>query len=134
MVALRKNLFVDSLVEHFKNHENVKCINFQFDNLKFSQEKCFGFSFSTTTDTCMKEVIDSCLCGVFWKKIMETLKALMILTIIVLNLVSKGLSFYYTAIFTGPLISYRALRYNQFAVTFIDGSSCPDVSLKTSQN
>ena len=32
---------------------------------------------------------------------METLKAL-ILTIILLNLVSKGLSFYYTVISTGP--------------------------------
>ena len=32
---------------------------------------------------------------------METLKAL-ILNIIVLNLVSKGLSFYYTVIFTEP--------------------------------
>ena len=32
---------------------------------------------------------------------METLKAL-ILTIILVNLVCKGLSFYYTVIFTGP--------------------------------
>ena len=35
---------------------------------------------------------------------METLKAL-ILTIIVLNLVSKGLSSYYSVIFTGPYTS-----------------------------
>ena len=63
---------------------------------------------------------------------METLKAL-ILTIIVLNFVSKGLSFYYTIIFTGPSLSYRALGYEQFVVTFID-SSCPEVSLKISQN
>ena len=25
-------------------HENAKCINFQFHNLKFSQEKYFGFA------------------------------------------------------------------------------------------
>ena len=41
---------------------------------------------------------------------METLEAL-ILTITVLNLVSKGLSFYYTVIFTDPL------RHKQFAFT-----------------
>ena len=44
------------------------------------------------------------------KKNMETLEAL-ILTITVLNLVSKGLSFYYTVIFTDPL------RHKQFAFT-----------------
>ena len=55
---------------------------------------------------------------------METLKAL-ILTIIVLNLVRKGLSFYYTIIFTGPSISYRALGCKQFVVTSIDSGSRP---------
>ena len=35
-IAIGENLFIDSLVEHFKkNHENAKCINFQFHNLKF---------------------------------------------------------------------------------------------------
>ena len=51
---------------------------------------------------------------------METLEAL-ILTITVLNLVSKGLSFYYTVIFTDPLL------HKQFVVPFIDSSSRPEV-------
>ena len=51
---------------------------------------------------------------------METLEAL-ILTITVLNLVSKGLSFYHTVIFTDPL------RHKQFAVPFIGSNSHPEV-------
>ena len=54
--------FIDSLAEHFKkNHENAKCINFQFYNLKFSQERYFGLYVTTTSDICTKEVIHSCL-------------------------------------------------------------------------
>ena len=61
-IALRKNLFIDSLAEHFKkDHENAKCINFQFHDLKFSQERYFGVYVTTATDICMKEVIHSCL-------------------------------------------------------------------------
>ena len=44
-----------------KNHENAKCINFQFHNLKFSQQRYFGLYLNTATDICMKEVIHSCL-------------------------------------------------------------------------
>ena len=58
---------------------------------------------------------------------METLTTL-ILTIIVLNVVSKGLSFYYTVIFTGPSTTHPIM------VTFIDSSSHPEVFLKVSQN
>ena len=58
---------------------------------------------------------------------METLTTL-ILTIIVLNVVSKGLSFYYTVIFTGPSTTHPIL------VPFIDSSSHPEVFLKVSQN
>ena len=54
------------------------------------------FDFTTATDICMKEVINS---PPVKRKFLEIRKAL-ILTIIVLNLVSKGLSFYYTIIFT----------------------------------
>ena len=53
---------------------------------------------------------------------MEILKAL-ILTITVLNLVNKGLSFHYTVMFTGPSILYRTLRYKQSIVPFIDSSN-----------
>ena len=58
---------------------------------------------------------------------METLTAL-ILTIIILNVVSKGLSFYYTVIFTGPSTTQPIM------VSFIDSSSHPEVFLKVSQN
>ena len=43
--ALRKNSFIVTLVQHFKkNHKNVKCHNFQFHDLKFSQGSYFGLS------------------------------------------------------------------------------------------
>ena len=55
----------------------------------------------TATDICMKNVIDSFLRRTLLRKIIETLKALiiikvLIITITLLNLVSKGLSFYYS--------------------------------------
>ena len=56
---------------------------------------------------------------------METLKAL-ILTIIVLNLVSKGLSFYYNVIITGSPATYC----KQFIVPFRDSNSRPELLLK----
>ena len=58
---------------------------------------------------------------------MEAMKTL-ILTIIVLNLVSKGLSFF-------TVLSYlqESLRYKQFLVPFIDSSSRPVEFLKISQ-
>ena len=59
---------------------------------------------------------------------MEAMKAL-ILTIIALNLVSKGLSFF-------AVLSYlqESLRYKQFLVPFIGSSSRPEEFLKISQN
>ena len=48
---------------------------------------------------CMKEVIDSFFGRMLWKKIIETLKTLFLATIL-LNLVSKGSSFYYNVIFS----------------------------------
>ena len=60
-IVLQKNLLIDFLEEHFKqNLENAKCINFQFHNLKFSQEGILDIHVSTTAEMCMKEVIDSC--------------------------------------------------------------------------
>ena len=61
-------------------------------------------------------------------KIMEIPKAL-ILTIIVLNVVSKTLFLLYCHI-TYPAISYRSLQYRQSVVPFIDSSGCPEVFLK----
>ena len=58
---------------------------------------------------------------------MEALAAL-ILTIIVLNVVSKGLSFYYTVVFTGPSTTQPIM------VPFVDSSSHPEMFLKVSQN
>ena len=65
-------------------------------------KRYFGLLVTTATvDLFMKEVIDSLLRRAFSRKIMDTLKA-KILTIIVLNLVRKDLSFYYIAIFREP--------------------------------
>ena len=101
--------------------------------LKLVKKGILDFHVTAATDMCMKEVIDSCLRRVLWRRIMETLKAL-IWTIILLNSVRKGLSFYYTAIFVGPSVSHRTLPYKQFVVSLLDGSSRPEVLLKISQN
>ena len=77
---------------------------FSFITLNLIKKGILHFYVTRATDLSMEEVIDSCLHRAIWRKTNETLKAL-ILTIIVLNLASKGLSFYYTAIFTGPSIS-----------------------------
>ena len=63
MAYLRVTLrFINSLVVHFKeNHENAKCIDFQFHNFKFSQKATLDFHVTAATDICMKEIIDSCL-------------------------------------------------------------------------
>ena len=43
-IALRKNLFIDSLAEHLKkNHENAECINFQFHNLNLVKKGILDF-------------------------------------------------------------------------------------------
>ena len=84
-----------------KNHEHATCLDFHFHNPKFSQKVFWTFVTTATVDLFMKEVIDSLLHRAFSRKIMDTLKA-KILTIIVLNLVRKDLSFYYIAIFREP--------------------------------
>ena len=58
-VTVQKNRFINSLVQHSKNHEHATCIDFQFHNLKFSQKGILDFHVTTATaDLCMKEVID----------------------------------------------------------------------------
>ena len=58
-IPLRKNRFMDSLVEHFKeNHESAKCIDLQFSNLKGIWDFILVLP---RTYICMKEVIDSSL-------------------------------------------------------------------------
>ena len=129
-IALRKNLFIDSLVENLKkkNRENAECqfYNFfQVYSFKFLVKKAIvHFHVTTATEICMNEVIDSCLRRPLWRTIMQTLKALTS-TIIVLNLVSKGLSFYFIVMLTGPSISCRAMI---FIVPFIDSSNRPVVT------
>ena len=71
----------------------------------------------------MKEVIYSCLRRALSRKIMETLKALILTNIMLLNLDSKGLILLYYHI-TDSSISYRTLGYSQPVVPFIDSSRC----------
>ena len=99
-IALRKSLFIDSFVEHFMKMPNASIFSFIILNLV--KKRILDFHVTTAIDTAMKEVIDSCLRGALWRKIKETLKTF-ILTIVALNFVTKGLSFYYTVISTGPL-------------------------------
>ena len=73
-----------------------------FFSVSYLQKIILDFHVTTATvELCMKEVIDSLLRRALWRKIMETLKAL-ILTIVVPNLIRNDLSFYYTAIFREP--------------------------------
>ena len=63
IAALRKNLFIDSLVEYFKNVMamlNASIVNFIILNLV--KKDAFHFHVTTATDISMKEVINSCLC------------------------------------------------------------------------
>lgn len=69
--------------------------------LNFAKKGILDIHLITAPDICMKNVIHSFLRRTLLRKIIETLKALIILkvliiTITVLNLVSKGLSFYYS--------------------------------------
>ena len=69
-VTLQKNRFINSLVKHLKNFEHATCIDFQFHNLKFSQEGILDFHVTTATvDLCTKEVIDSLLRIAFERKL-----------------------------------------------------------------
>ena len=43
----------------YKNHENARCPDFQFHNLKFNQEKYLHVTIAS--DIYMKEEIESCL-------------------------------------------------------------------------
>ena len=73
------------MVEQFKeNHENAKFIDFVFHNVNLVKKCILEFHFTTATDICMKEVIDSFPLKSICRKFLETQKAL-ILTIIVLN-------------------------------------------------
>ena len=123
-IVLWKNLFIDSLVEHFMKMLNASIFSFIILNL--AKKSILDFHVNTATDIGMKEVIDSCLRRAFWRKIIETLN--------VVNFATKGLSFYYTVISTGRLASYRTLRYKQSVVPFIDSNSRPEVFLKFSWN
>ena len=61
-IALRKNLFLDSLAEHFK--KITKMLNasiFSFIILNLVKKGILDFHVTTATDICMKEVIHSCL-------------------------------------------------------------------------
>ena len=86
--TLRKNRLSKFFATALKH---ATCINFQFHNLKFKHKGILDFHV-TTVGLCTKQVIESLFCRAFWRKILNTLKAL-ILTIIVLNLVRKGLFF-----------------------------------------
>ena len=131
--GVAKNLFTDSLVPLQEIMKMLNASIFSFIILKLVKKGILDFHVTAATDMCMKEVIDSCLRRVLWRRIMETLKAI-IWTIILLNSVSKGLSFYYTVIFVGPSVSHRTLPYKQFVDSLLDGSSRPEVLLKISQN
>ena len=73
-----------------KSDEHGKGINLQFHNRKFKRKGILDFDVTTATaDVCMKEAIDSSLFRAFSRKIMDTLKALILRTI-VLNLVREG--------------------------------------------
>ena len=107
-----------------KNHEHTEDINLQFHNFKFSQNGILDFHGTTATaDVCMKEVIDSSLCRAFWRKIIDTLKALILTTIGTKFSQQRSLSY---------LEDY--LWHKQFIVPFTDGHSLPEVLLNISQN
>ena len=56
-VTLQKNRFMNSLVQHSKNHEHATCIDFQFHNLKFSQKGILDFYLTTAiVDLYVKEI------------------------------------------------------------------------------
>ena len=132
-IAVRKNLFINSLVERFKKKIikmlNVSIYSFQIF-LKLVKKAILHLHVTTATEICMKKIIGSCLRRALWRKIMETLTS----TITVLNFVSNGFSFYYIVKFTGPSISRRTLWYKKFIVPFINKSNRPKVILKISQN
>ena len=84
-----KDRFINSLVEHFKKimkKLNVSIFSFIILNL-VKRGIIWTLHVNTAADICVKEVIESCLCRVLWRKIMEAMKVLN-LSITVLNLVS----------------------------------------------
>ena len=63
-VTLRKNRFINHLVQHFQKIMNMlhACIDVQFYNLKFSQKINLDFHVTTATvDLCMTKIIESLL-------------------------------------------------------------------------
>ena len=61
-VTLQKNRFINSLVQHSKNHEHATCIDFQFHNLKGTLQHsknhelvtCIDFQFHNLKGTLMQ--------------------------------------------------------------------------------
>ena len=64
-IALWKNLFIFSLVEHFlKKHENAKLqktLFFSFMILNLVTKGILDFHVTTAANICMKELTDRCL-------------------------------------------------------------------------
>ena len=93
--------FKDSLVGHFKKiHENGKCLNFPFHNLKFRQERYFGLSCYYSRWDMYERSNWKLPSSITLKENYGNTESIN-LTLIALNLVSKGLSFYCTVIFAG---------------------------------
>ena len=69
-------------------------MNFLFNNLKISRKGIFDFHVTTASDICMKRVFVNSLSYDALKENYGNTNAL-VLTTILLNLVCKGLSFYY---------------------------------------
>ena len=100
-IVLRKNQFINSLVVYFKKFMKMLLNALIFSLIILNLVERVLRTVTTATDTCMKEVIDSFLRNFPLKENYGKLKAL-ILFIIVLSLVSKDPSLFYTVIFTGP--------------------------------
>ena len=58
-IPLRKNLFIDSLVEKIMKMLNASIFNFIILNLV--KKSILDFHVTTATEVCLKEVIHSCL-------------------------------------------------------------------------
>ena len=59
-IALQETIFVDLLVEHFKNnHENPKCTSFSFIILNSARKVILHFHVTTATDVFFSEYYQS---------------------------------------------------------------------------
>ena len=120
--SIKKIRSMIPLEEHFKKSWNAKSIDFQFHNHKFSQKVILDFHVTTATDIFMKEVINSSLRRSLWRKIMETLKA------VILTIPAKVFLFTILPYLQDPL------WHKYFIVLFIDTSNRPEVFLKSLKN